>query len=169
MKKDDLIKLLDLKPLYGEGGIYRETYRSDEILPESVLPGRNGAHELCTAILYLLTPETFSRMHRLASDEVYHFYMGASVEMLQLYPDGTGQVIRLGHNLEEGEQLQTVGPRGVWQGIRLVGDGDFALIGTTMAPAFDPSDYEDGVKANLIREYPAYREILDILAGDARY
>ena len=169
MTKETLIELLDLKPLHGEGGVYRQTYLSDETLPESVLPGRKGSHAFGSAILYLLTPETFSRMHRLTSDEVFHFYMGASVEMLQLYPDGTGRVLRLGHDLERGEQLQAVVPRGVWQGTRLVGDGDFALIGTTMAPAYHPSDYEDGVKEDLIRAYPAYRELLELLAGEPRY
>lgn len=169
MKKEELVKLLDLKPLFGEGGLYKQTYISDETLPETVLPGREGAHELGSAIFYLLTPETFSRMHRLSSDEVYHFYMGASVEMLQLYPDGTGRILRLGHDLAHGEQLQAVVPRGVWQGVRMVGEGDYALVGTTMAPAYHPSDYEDGVKEELIKAYPAYRDLLEVLADEPRY
>src|SRR5581483_11176343 len=97
-----------------------------------------------TAIYYLLTPDTVSAMHRLATDEIFHFYLGDPVEMLQLRPDGSHRVAILGPDLDAGQRPQIVVPRGVWQGARLVPGGRFALLGTTVAPGFDYADYETG-------------------------
>ena len=83
-------------PLDREGGVFCQTYISDEVLPEAVIPGRKGDHTLCSAILYLISGACFSRMHRLPTEEIFHFYLGDPVEMLQLYPDGTGKVVRTG-------------------------------------------------------------------------
>src|SRR5438309_5994853 len=123
-----LLELLDLRPLPGEGGYYRETHRSADRVP---FAGRAGGKSAGTAIYYLLTPETFSALHRLPTDEVYHFYLGDPVEMLQLWPDGTGRVVSLGQDVRAGHLLQAVVPRGVWQGSRLYSGGAFALLGTT--------------------------------------
>src|SRR5579871_274890 len=96
MTAADLIRLLDLRPHETEGGFYRETYRSPLLLPASALgPAYPAARSASTAIYYLLTPHTFSEMHRLPSDEVFHFYLGDPVEMLQL-DDGGGRVVTLG-------------------------------------------------------------------------
>lgn len=169
MNKDDIKKYLNLSPLTGEGGNFLSTYRSDETLRKEVLPGRGGDRSFGTAILYMVTKDTFSRMHRLTSDEVFHFYLGAAVEMLQLYPDGTGRVFRMGQDIASGELLQLAVRRGTWQGTRLVGEGEYAVLGTTMAPGFDPDDYEDGDKQTLIAEYPQFAELIEILAGEPRY
>src|SRR5947207_10432471 len=116
---DELIALLDLRPLPLEGGYYRETYRSADVLPAPALPAHYGTDKSAgTAIYYLLTPDTFSALHRLPTDEVYHFYLGDAVEMLQLWPDGSGSVVTLGQDVRAGQLLQTVVPRGVWQGSR---------------------------------------------------
>src|SRR5262249_20229117 len=112
----ELIHHLQLQPHPKEGGFFRETYRSDESLPANAMgPRYAGSRSVSTAIYYLLTPKTYSAMHRLQSDEVFHFYGGGLVEMLQLFPDGTGKTILLG-NLLDGGQPQLVVPRGVWQG-----------------------------------------------------
>jgi predicted cupin superfamily sugar epimerase len=81
-----------------------------------------------------LTPDTFSALHRLASDEVFHFYLGDPVEMLQVWPDGSHRVVLIGTDLAAGERPQVVVPRGIWQGARLRPGGRFALLGTTVAP-----------------------------------
>lgn len=156
LTREQIVGLLGLAPLPVEGGLYKKTYRSAELLPEAVLGGRRGAHAASGAILYLLTPDTCSRMHRLPTDEVWHFYMGASCETTVLLPDGTGYTLRLGHDLAGGETVQAVVPAGAWQGTRLVGDGEWALLGTTLAPDYEPSDYEDGDRGALIRAYPAF-------------
>ncbi len=155
LRAEDVIALLGLKPLPREGGFYRETYRSADQIPNGVLPRFAQTKSACTAIYYLLTAETFSALHRLPTDEVYHFYLGDPIEMLQLLPDGTGRVVTLGNDLAAGQELQVVVPRGVWQGCTLKPGGAFGLLGTTVAPAFDFEDFDPGTEA-LAAEYPAY-------------
>ncbi len=111
-----------------------------------------------TAIYYLLAPETFSAMHRLKSDEIFHFYLGDPVEMLQLLPDGTGRTLLLGPDLLSGMQPQVVVPAGIWQGTRLLKGGRFALLGTTVSPGFEFADYESGQRDKPIKSYPKFRE-----------
>lgn len=156
-------------PLDREGGVFCQTYISDEILPEAVIPGRAGDHTMCSAILYLISGDCFSRMHRLPTEEIFHFYMGDPVEMLQLYPDGTGKIVRMGQDLLHGEEVQTTVHRGTWQGTRLVPGGSWALLGTSMAPGMEHHDYEDGDREQLIRQYPQFRELLEYLAGSPVY
>ncbi len=157
---------LNLTLLSAEGGYYAETYRAQEQIPAGALPARYQAgRSLGTAIYYLLTPDTFSAMHRLLTDEVYHFYLGDPVEMLQLRPDGSGQVVRLGQDILGGMCLQTVVPRGVWQGSRLAAGGQFALLGTTMAPGFDPADFELGQREALIGDYADFADWIAALTN----
>src|SRR5262249_5467348 len=127
----------------------------------SNLPNRyRGQRSASTAIYYLLTPNTFSAMHRLASDEVFHFYMGSPVEMLQLLPDGQGKVSIMGTDLQAQQSPQIMVPAGVWQGSRLALGGSFALMGTTVAPGFDFADYESGERERLIEQYPEFAEMI---------
>src|ERR1051325_8082939 len=101
MTADELIRLLHLQPHPKEGGYFRETYRAAEQFSAEVLPTRYGAaRSLSTATYYLLTPPTFSELHRLQSDEVFHFYLGDPVRMLQLFPDGTGRSIVIGPDFQ---------------------------------------------------------------------
>jgi predicted cupin superfamily sugar epimerase len=116
-----------------------------------------------TAIYYLLEPGTFSEMHCLASDEVFHFYLGDPVEMLQLFPDGSSAVFTLGPDLQAGQQVQLVVPAGVWQGARLVGDGKVALLGCTVTPGFDYADYQSGSYTQLADKWPAEAELIRAL------
>jgi predicted cupin superfamily sugar epimerase len=158
---EELITLLGLQPHPREGGYFRETYRSAEVLPAASLPARYGADRSAgTAIYYLLTPTTFSALHRLASDEVFHFYLGGPVRMLHLYPDGQGREVLLGPDLARGQRPQVVVPRGVWQGSLLEPGGDFALLGCTVAPGFDYADYETGERADLLARYPAFADLI---------
>jgi len=157
----DLIRRLGLVPLPVEGGHFRQTYVSEETLPAAALPARYGrVKAMSTAIYYLLTSEadSFSALHRLPTEEVYHFYLGDPVEMLLLHPDGRGEVVVLGPDVLGGERVQFVVPRAVFQGSRLRSGGRFALLGTTMAPGFDLQDYEGGDRAALLRQFPAEAE-----------
>jgi predicted cupin superfamily sugar epimerase len=147
-----------------EGGFFAETYRSPKRLPSRlVYRGGSGERSLATAIYYMVTPESCSRLHRLRSDEIYHFYLGDPVELLQLGPDGQGKVVRLGSDLLGGMSPQVVVPQGVWQGARLIGGGAFALLGTTMALGFDLADFEVGDRHSLIKAYPVFRELIQAL------
>jgi len=164
---EKIISALGMKPLPGEGGYFVESYRSEDNLPEGALPeGSGGPRSLATAIYYLLTPDTFSAMHRLSSDELYHFYLGDPVEMLNLHPDGAVRKVTLGADFPGGMKLQVVVPKGVWQGSRLVYGGRFALLGTTMAPGFDPADYEHARREDLIRSFPDAGELISALTRE---
>jgi predicted cupin superfamily sugar epimerase len=157
MTAAELIRLLNLKPLPVEGGYFAETYRSDVTIEPSSLPGRySGPRIAGTAIYYLLTPDTFSALHRLRSDEVYHFYLGDPVELLLLRPDGSGEEVTLGPDLAEAMRVQFTVPFGVWQGSRLRPGGRYALLGTTMSPGFDPDDFELGSREELSLAFPAH-------------
>jgi len=161
---DQLIALLNLKP-HPEGGFFVETYRSSETVSEKVSASRyKGDRSFGTAIYYLLTSETFSAMHRLQSDEIFHFYLGDPVEMLQLRPDGSGRVVILGSDILNGMQPQVVVPRGVWQGTRLLKNGKFALLGATVSPGFEFADYESGRRDELVKSYPKFRELIIALS-----
>ena len=166
MTAQDIISLLDLHPLPKEGGYYRETYRSKEIFSRTAVPEKYAEDRaLGTAIYYLLTPATSSALHKLPADEVFHFYLGDPVTMLQLHPDTTSDVITLGHKIDEGQKVQVVVPKGTWQGSFLQEGGAFALMGTTMAPGFDFSDYTEGIRESLLLQYPEHEELIKRLSA----
>jgi predicted cupin superfamily sugar epimerase len=138
-----IIEILRLEPLTVEGGYFRETYRSTLTVPADVLPhDYGGVRNVATAIYYLLTPESVSAIHRVKSDEVFHFYAGDPVEMLHLGPDGAARRVVIGNDLAAGQEPQVVVAAGVWQGCRLVPGGRWALLGCTVAPGFDYADFE---------------------------
>lgn len=147
MNSQQIIKLLNLEPLPVEGGYYRETFK-----------GVGGSY---SAIYYLVTPSSWSSFHRLSTDEIFHFYLGDRVEMTQLLPDGSGKVEWLGANLEKGERPQLLVPGGAWQAAKLAEGGAFALLGTTMAPGYDPGDFISADEETLRKAYPAWREQID--------
>jgi predicted cupin superfamily sugar epimerase len=157
---DDLKKKLGLAA-HPEGGFYVQTYKSGERIPGESLDSRYGsARSTSTAIYYLLEPRTFSEMHRLKSDEIFHFYLGDPVEMLQLWPDGSSRRVVLGSDLASGNSLQQVVPKDVWQGSYLLEGGRFALLGCTVAPGFEFEDYQSGTRDGLIRQYPREQDLI---------
>jgi hypothetical protein len=169
MTAAEVKKLLALTPHPREGGWFVRTYESGERIAPEAFPARSGAaryptpRHTATAIYYLLEPDTFSEMHRLKSDEIFHFYAGDAVEMLQLTAPGIGRIVRIGSDLAAGERPQVVVPRGVWQGSRLVAGGQWALIGCTVSPGFEFEDYEAGGRAELIAGWPAFTALIQEL------
>jgi predicted cupin superfamily sugar epimerase len=160
MTSEDVKKLLGLAPHPREGGWYVRMYEAEELVAaEAFADGRYaGARRTGTAIYYLLEPETFSEMHRLKSDEVFHFYAGDAVEMLQLTMDGRGERVLIGNDLVHGQRPQVVVRRGVWQGARLVEGGRWALLGCTVSPGFEFEDYEEGERVGLCGLWPEFAE-----------
>lgn len=149
---DDIINALGLVPLEREGGLVRETYRSQALI---------GQTPAGTAIYYFLEGDMFSHLHRLSGDEVYHFYLGDPVELVELQPDGTVKKTVLGHDICNGESVQHLVKAGNWQGSRLKSGGSWALLGTTMCPGYTNDSYEHGDRGALIKAYPqAGAEIL---------
>jgi len=156
-----LIECLGLVPHPEEGGFYKETYRSEETIQSQSLPERyTSPKAFSTAIYYLLTSQSVSEMHRLPSDEVFHFYLGNSVEMLLLHGDGSTETLVLGSNVFEGEIPQLLVTASTWQGCCLREGGTFALLGTTVAPGFDFLDYDRGEREELLSHYPSQRELI---------
>jgi predicted cupin superfamily sugar epimerase len=157
---EQIRELLQMRPHPIEGGYFAETYRGSPVIPQNLLPGYPGDRAISTAIYYLLTPDTFSAMHRVHGDEMFHFYLGDAVEMLQLKADGSGEEIVLGQDIAAGMRLQHTVPGGVWQGSRLRAGGKYALLGTTMAPGFEYEDYETGERQDLIARFAAYSQTI---------
>ncbi|HWV23677.1 MAG TPA: cupin domain-containing protein [Thermomicrobiales bacterium] len=133
MSADEVIRLLDLVPLDGEGGFFRQTWsRPDDA------DGRPAA----TAIFYLITPNSYSALHRLDHDELFHFYLGDPCLSVTIAPDATVRETLLGHDIAAGMRVQHLVPAGSWQATRLVEGGSWALMGTTMSPGFHVSGFE---------------------------
>ena len=135
------IDRLHLEP-HPEGGFYRQTYRASLTLPNSALPGYTGDRAASTAIYFLLAGDQFSAFHRLRSDELWHFYAGSSLVVHVIEPGGNYRQLLLGSNYAADEQFQAVVPAGCWFGSSLRQPDTFALVGCTVAPAFDFADFE---------------------------
>jgi predicted cupin superfamily sugar epimerase len=156
---EQIIQRLGLKPHPREKGFFVETYRSPEKLTWESLSARyDGTRSCSTAIYFLLTQGGFSELHRLKSDEIFHFYSGSAAELLLLYPDGEGQLIRFGYDLQNEERPQIVIPAGCWQGMKTT--GEYTLFGCTVSPGFEYSDYEQGERAFLMEKYPQFAETI---------
>ena len=161
-----LIEHFGLKELPVEGGIFYQTHLADEWIPAAALPDRYTEDKpLGTAIVYLLTADanSFSAMHKLPTDEIYHFYLGDPVEMLNLFPDGRSQRIILGQDLQNGQRIQYTVPRDVWQGSHLLPGGEWALLGTTMALGFTDGDYQGATRQELIAAFPQWTDLITTL------
>jgi predicted cupin superfamily sugar epimerase len=163
-KAQKLIEILGLKPLNDEGGFFRQTYCSADFVAQQHLPeGYKTTRAFSTAIYYLITAHTLSKMHRLPADEVFHFYDGDPVEMLQLYEDGSGKLINIGNDIENGLYPQVIVSKKTWQGTRLIPGGTYALLGTTMSPGFEYEDLIMANKAYLLQTYPEFAEMINRL------
>ena len=140
---EEVIKKLQLKPLPDEGGYYRQTYKSDVGLPANIFGIRSDLmRHISTAIYFLETPDGFSALHRIKSDEVYHFYAGDPVEMIQIDYSGALSRFVLGSDILNNQSPQVVAPKGIWQASKLKAGGRWALMGTTVAPGFEFEDFE---------------------------
>lgn len=150
-----IIELLDLRPLPQEGGYFRETYRSGEKIPAEALPARYASRACgrnhSTQIYFLLAPGLVSLMHLVQSDEVFHHYAGDAAEQLQIWSEGTANIVTIGKDIERGERPQVVVPRGVWQGCRALPGGPhgFTLLGCTVSPGFEWADFRLGTRAEM--------------------
>ena len=156
----DIIKKLDLKPLPEEGGYFRETYRGSQATLPAADYGidSNSKRDISTAIYYVITKGSFSALHRVKSDEIFHFYSGDPVEMILIDESGRLSRFILGSNIMLGETPQVVVPRGVWQALMLKDGGSWALMGTTVAPGFEFEDFEIGDRESLTAQFPQLRD-----------
>lgn len=148
-----------------EGGWFRETYRCPESVSQEALPaGYDGGRAFSTAIFFLLTANRPSRIHRLKSDEIWHFYAGDPLT-IHMFDSKQGHTrLRLGPNPDRGETFQALVPRETWFGACVERIGGYALAGCTVSPGFDFRDFEMGDRETLMAEFPAHGAIIGKLA-----
>lgn len=158
-----IIQQLSLLP-HPEGGYYCETYRSSGTIPQSALPSSfGGDRAYSTAIYFLLPLGQKSRLHRIASDEIWHFYSGVPLEIIEITPAGTVKKTMLGSDLATNQSLQYMVPAGHWFGSRPVAaqhPQGYSLVGCTVAPGFDFKDFEIADQKELIRLFPAHEKLI---------
>jgi len=142
---EDIIALHRLEPLPEEGGFFRRTFYQTGDASES-------------AILFLVTEDCFSAMHRIKSPEWFHFYEGDPVEQFVVGPHHKPQRYLMGTDLAAGQQRSNRVPENCWQGLRLCPGGKWALFGVTVRPAFEWRDFDLGKRDQLLCEYPDCRE-----------
>lgn len=158
-----LIDYYKMEKIPVEGAWFHVTYGSADKIAVDALPPRYGSARAAGSAIYaLVTREDFSAMHRLKTDEIWHFYGGDAMELLLLHGDGRDEVVVLGSDVLAGQQPQFTVPAGVWMGARPIKAtaGAYAFFGCTMAPGFDYTDFEAGYRDALQRAYPARRELI---------
>ncbi len=147
---EDVRGILQLEPLPVEGGWWTQTHLDD----------------VSGAIYYLLGPGDRSRLHRLHAREIYHFHAGAPLALTLMDESGTGEVrtLLVGPDLRAGQRPQVVVPPGVWQGS--ISTGEWSLVGTTMAPPFDPKrcEFPDSETISRLKaRFPRESDLIDSL------
>jgi uncharacterized protein len=153
-RAEEIIKLYKLEPLTIEGGYFRETYRSTTVFNTEI-----GPRNACTHIYYLLKEEQVSKLHRVRSDEIWHFYSGDPITIIDISPDGKLKKEVLGSSIPE-QKSEYLFPKGHWFGAHLDPKSGWALLGCTVSPGFEYSDFELGNREQLIRLYPNFKEYI---------
>ncbi|WP_412985534.1 cupin domain-containing protein [Pontimicrobium sp. IMCC45349] len=161
-----LIETLELQP-HPEGGYYKETYRSKDIIVKYALPKIfNGNRNHSTGIYYLLESKDFSAFHRINQDEMWHFYKGSTLILTMISDKGELSTIKIGNDITNGETPQAVVPKGYWFAAKVEKPESYALLGCTVAPGFDFQDFELAERNKLIAEFPQHKNIITTLTRD---
>ena len=159
MNAQQVIELMKLEPLEGEGGFFRRTYCSEQTAEYN-----NAVKPIVSAIYYLITPDNFSALHLLQRDEIFHFYAGDSIEFIKIR-NGKLETLAFGNNIENGENPQIVVEGGVWQALRISEQSTtkhgWALVGTTVSPAFEFTDFLVGKRSDLRKMFPDLHTAID--------
>lgn len=154
MHYQKIIDKLGLVPLPEEGGYYKETFKSKRLVKSDAL----GTRSECTCIYYLITEDSFSALHAVDQDEIFHFYAGSPAQMFQIDHDGNGKYITLGSDIFNDESPQVIVPHGVWQGTKLKNptEGAWALLGYTVAPGFEIENFHIKTRQELCKQFPQH-------------
>jgi len=147
-----------------EGGSFREVYRSTLSVPQDSLPILfQGDRSISTSIYFLLEKGQFSAFHRIASDELWHFYSGGALLIYEINHSGGLVMHRLGPDAENGEMFQTVVRAGNWFASVPAEGSDYSLAGCTVAPGFDFADFELADREALSGQYPSHAALIRAL------
>lgn len=159
MTAQDIINHLDLKA-HPEGGYYKETYRSKGAIQ---LPDYKGERNFATGIYYLVVANVISAFHKIKQDEMWHYYAGSSLELHIISDDGIYKKVLIGNQFDKGEVPQYVVSGGDYFAARVVTDGDFSLVGCTVAPGFNFIDFVMPSREELIGLFPQHQGIISQL------
>jgi uncharacterized protein len=144
-----------------EGGAFREVYRSAITAPVDILPDTfTGHRNFCTSIYFLLQQGQFSAFHRISSDEIWHFYYGDTLIVYEIDARGALTEHRLGSNFEAGESFQCVIAAGNWFASAVAPDAEYALVGCTVSPGFDFTDFELAKADELAKTFPQHEQLI---------
>lgn len=147
-----------------EGGAFKEVYRSEMVIPQAVLTDDfKGNRNAGTSIYFLLQQGQFSALHKIASDEIWHFYYGDPLIVYEITNSGELIEHKLGADFEAGEQFQCVVKAGSWFGAKTAPGSSYSLVGCTVAPGFDFADFELAHKENLLLQYPQFSDVISML------
>ena len=140
-----------------EGGFFKETYRSRHLINVTQGSGSTPVQRsVSTGIYFLLEKNNFSAFHKIQSDEMWHFYAGQALEVLELNEHGELSCTRLGSDILGGEVHQHVVPANTWFASRVAAGGSFSLVGCTVAPGFDFADFCLADRALLVAAFPQH-------------
>jgi len=163
---ETLVKELDLLP-HPEGGYYKETYRSEGKIPQSYLsPNFNGDRNMATGIYFLIEKGNFSALHKIKSDETWHFYYGDALEVIEIDATGNLNITKIGSTILKGETFQYTVKANTWFGSRVYNHGNFSLVGCTVYPGFDFNDFELANRQSLIELFPQHKKIITELTRE---
>lgn len=158
------IDKLALEP-HPEGGYFKENYRSKEAILKTALPNRfTGDRSFSTAIYFLLSNNDISAFHRIKQDEIWHFYHGSPLIIHILDETKNYRASILGLDLNQEQQPQIVVEAGAYFAAEVVDKSSFTLVGCTVAPGFDFTDFEMPVQSKMIELFPKYKTLVKRLS-----
>ena len=161
-----IVEKLELVP-HPEGGFFKEVYRSEELIPKEGLAERfPDSRSVSTSIYYLLDGENISHFHKIKSDEIWHFYSGTTLLLHQIDSEGNSSCVRVGSNLENGEVPQAVVMNGNWFAAEVEDKNSYTLVGCTVAPGFDFSDFELAVQKDLRYRFPQHADLIKMFTAN---
>lgn len=156
-----LIKYLNLSP-HPEGGFFSENYRSERSIEKKGLPDEySGDRSFSTAIYFLLPRDHISHFHKVISDEIWHFYAGGSLTLIQIFEDGRTEKVKIGNDIFGGQELQYVVPANCWFAAFPDEEVDYSLVGCTVSPGFDYKDFQLGKKSEMLSKFPQHKDIIE--------
>lgn len=160
MTVDTLVKELNLLP-HPEGGYYKETYRSEGKITQTCLtPNFKGDRNMATGIYFLIEKGNFSALHKIKSDETWHFYYGDALEVIEINELGNLTITKIGSDILKGETFQYTVKANTWFGSRVSGAGNFSLVGCTVYPGFDFNDFELANRQDLMQLFSQHKNII---------
>jgi predicted cupin superfamily sugar epimerase len=156
------IKKLQLKK-HPEGGYFREIYRAGDLVLIDA-PNKRVKRNFSTSIYFLLAGKQISAFHKLNADEIWHFYDGSPVKIYIIDPDGKFAEVVLGKKTEKGEVFQITINKNHWFAAEVLSKKSFVLVGCTVSPGFDFSDFKLGRRDEMIKLFPQHKLLCEKFA-----